>query len=151
MVYSVRVSDPRCNFSAAHFLFQHDKCSRIHGHNYFINTEISGKLNENFFVVDFFIIKSKLIEIASELDHAILLPAKSHNIKITKRNAQLLVDFNGKHYEFPEIDVRLLPIEATTAELLAKYVHDKLKENFKDYKLKVELGESEGSVAIYSE
>ena len=34
MPYGVYVDDPKARFSAAHFLFEHDKCSRIHGHNY---------------------------------------------------------------------------------------------------------------------
>ena len=42
MVYSVRVADPRNKFSASHFLFEHDKCSRLHGHNYHVAVELAG-------------------------------------------------------------------------------------------------------------
>ena len=114
MVYSIRVSDPRCKFSASHFLYQHDKCSRLHGHNYTLVVEISGDLDEHFYVIDFYELKTKMIEITNTLDHAVLLPEKSEKIKIEKFEidgyVSVKVDFNGKHYEFPGVDVRLLPI-----------------------------------------
>lgn len=149
MVYKIRVNDPRCKFSAAHFLYQHDKCSRLHGHNYIINVEVTGELNEDFFVIDFFKLKSSLITIANNLDHAILLPENSDNIKITHEGSQIKVDFNSKHYEFPEVDVRILPLKATTAELLAKYIHGIMTDEFQGYKIKVEVGESNSSIAIF--
>ncbi|MHA1777211.1 MAG: 6-pyruvoyl tetrahydropterin synthase family protein [Promethearchaeia archaeon] len=155
MPFTVRISDPRLKFSASHFLYQHDKCSRLHGHNYSVSVELTGELDENFFVIDFYHIKSKLQEIISKLDHAVLLPAKSENIQIielktpTNDSDEIDVRFNGKHYVFPKIDTRLLPISATTAELLAEYVYMQLKKNFENYKLRVEIAESEGSIAIY--
>ena len=91
------------------------------------------------------------MQIVDFLDHAVLLPENSPEMQIVKEDGQIKVDFNNKHYEFPEMDVRLLPIEASTAELLAKYIYDQLKVNFQAYQLRVEVGESEGSVAIYTE
>ena len=153
MGYTVRISDARCKFAAAHFLFQHDKCSRLHGHNYSVNVELKGQLNEKFFVVDFFEVKSKLMEITKRLDHRLLIPKDSDDIRIVQDtpNSQIRVDFNGKHYEFPPEDVCLLPLKATSAELLAEYIHRKMKLNFPTYQLRVEVGESKGSIAIYQD
>ena len=153
MGFSVRISDARCKFAAAHFLYQHDKCSRLHGHNYIVNAELKGKLNEKFFVVDFFDVKSKLMEITNHLDHHLLIPKDSEDIHIIQEtpNSQIRVNFNGKHYEFPPEDVCLLPLKATTAELLAEYIHRKMKLSFPTYRLKVEVGESKGSIAIYQD
>ena len=50
----------------------------------------------------------------------------------------------------PKIDVFLMPIKATTAELLAKYIYDCLNKEFSSFHYKVEVGESSGSIAIYS-
>ncbi|MBD3350601.1 MAG: 6-pyruvoyl tetrahydropterin synthase family protein [Candidatus Lokiarchaeota archaeon] len=153
MTYKIRVSDPRCKFSAAHFLYQHDKCSRLHGHNYLVNVDIEGELNEQFYIVDFYEVKQLLMGITNELDHRMLLPSANENIKITEdaTKKQIFVDFNKKHYEFPKQDVCLLPIPATTAEILAKYVYDKLKKRFSSYIITVYVGEAEGSVASYTE
>jgi len=151
MPFSVKISSHRCKFSASHFLFNHEKCSRLHGHNYDVQFEIIGDLDEHFFVVDFFEVKKRVSEIVDNLDHAVLIAQESKFIKISKEKGQIKVDFNQKHYEFPEVDVRLLPLPATTAEMLAKYLYDKLKPQFPQYKMKVEVGESEGSIASYTE
>ena len=153
MAFTVRISDPRCKFAAAHFLYQHDKCSRLHGHNYIVNIELTGELNDKSFVVDFFVVKSKLIAITNRLDHHLLIPAESREIQINQETpeSQIHVEFNGKHYEFPPEDVILLPLVATTAELLAQYIYREMYPEFPQFKLKVEVGESEGSIAIYEE
>ena len=124
MAFTVRISDPRCKFAAAHFLYQHDKCSRLHGHNYIVNVELTGELNDKSFVVDFFEVKSTLIAITNRLDHHLLIPVESREIQINQETpeSQISVDFNGKHYEFPPEDVILLPLVATTAELLAQFI-----------------------------
>ena len=151
MPHSVRIADPRCKFSSSHFLTEHAKCSRLHGHNYLLMVEVTGPLNDQFFVVDFFILKQKLLALADELDHAIILPTESPKIKIEEKGTQVHVSVGGKDYEFPQMDVRMLPIKATTAELLAKYIYEKLKADYADYSLKVEVAESEGSIAAYWE
>jgi hypothetical protein len=44
-----------------------------------------------------------------------------------------------------------LPLPATTSELLAKYIHGKLKEIYKDKKIKVKIGESRSTNAIFED
>ena len=153
MGFSVKISDARSKFSAAHFLYQHDKCSRLHGHNYLVQVEVSGNLNDKFFVVDFFELKASLMKIVNRMDHHLLIPTKSNKMRLEQNPEQnsFQVDFNGKYYIFPVEDVCLLPIEATTAELLAYYIYTEMKKDFNNYKISVEVGESEGSVARYSE
>jgi 6-pyruvoyltetrahydropterin/6-carboxytetrahydropterin synthase len=151
MGFSVKLSDPRCKFSSSHFLTEHNKCSRLHGHNYLLTLEVEGDLNEQFFVVDFFILKQLLMQMAEELDHAVILPTHSENIKIEEAGSQVKVEVGHKHYEFPKEDVRLLPLKATTAELLAEFIFKRLKPQYEKYKLTVEVAESDGATAIYRE
>ncbi|MHA1339722.1 MAG: 6-pyruvoyl trahydropterin synthase family protein [Promethearchaeota archaeon] len=153
MPYSVKIKSYKAKFSAAHFLYQHNKCSRIHGHNYEVVVEIIGDLDFNHFVVDFFELKNELENITKKLDHFLLIPENSNKMKIKKNaiNKEVLINFNGKNYVFPLEDVVFLPIEATTAECLAKYIYDLLFNRFKEYKVKVGVGESEGSFAFYWE
>ena len=151
MGFSVRLSDPRCKFSSSHFLTYHKKCSRLHGHNYLLTIEVAGDLNEQFFVVDFFVLKQLLMQIAEELDHAVILPTQSEKIKVEEAGPQIKVTLGEKHYEFPKEDVRLLPLKATTAELLAEYIFKRIKPQYEKYKITVEVAESDGATAIYSE
>ncbi len=151
MPYTVRIDDPKTRFSASHFLADHDKCSRIHGHNYDVSVEVSGNLNEKYFVVDFFELKMLVKKITDQLDHRLLLPENSKEIHFKEEGSQIKVDIGEKHYEFPRSDVVLLPIEATTAELISKFIHDKIKKEYIGYNVVVEVAESESSIAKYTE
>ncbi len=151
--HAVRIEDPKSGFSASHFLYDHRKCSRIHGHNYDVALEISGPLNDKHFVVDFYDLKQELKQITSVLDHKILLPTDSEHIAISEKGTQVSIQMGEKHYEFPNSDVVLLPIEATSAELLAKYLYDRLKPGYPspEYSIIVEVAESYRSVAKYGD
>ncbi|MEJ2248983.1 MAG: 6-carboxytetrahydropterin synthase [Candidatus Lokiarchaeota archaeon] len=149
MDYKIIVNETKVKFSACHFLKEHPKCSRLHGHNYYVSVEISDSLDENYFVVDFMELKKTLKEIVEPLDHYILIPTKSDAIKITESDDSVEVKTPSKRYVFPRTDVSFLPIPATTSEVLAKYIYDKLSEIYKNKKITVKVGESRGTMASY--
>lgn len=151
MGYKVIVHESKVKFSACHFLKEHFKCSRLHGHNYYVSVELSGELDESFFVVDFMDLTQKLKEIIEPLDHYILIPTKADEIKIKKQDDSVEVMMPSKRYVFPLSDVCFLPLPATTSELLAKYIHDKLKSIYENKKIIVKVGESKSSLASYEE
>ncbi|MHA1150866.1 MAG: 6-pyruvoyl trahydropterin synthase family protein [Promethearchaeota archaeon] len=151
MSYKVIVNESKVKFSASHFLKEHFKCARLHGHNYYVAVEVSDNLDENYFVVDFMELGTKLKEIIEPLDHYILIPSKAEGIKIKEDGDSVEVLVGAKRYVFPREDVCFLPLPATTSELLAKYIHGKLKEFYKDKKLLVKVGESKSSMATYKE
>lgn len=59
-------------FSAAHSIPGHEKCGRLHGHNFRVEVEIEGEVKENGMVMDFYDLKKHLREVLSEFDHRIL-------------------------------------------------------------------------------
>lgn len=65
----IGVSD---KFSAAHSIPGHQKCGRLHGHNFKVEVEIEGEIKENGMVMDFYDLKKELKNILEELDHRIL-------------------------------------------------------------------------------
>ncbi|SRR6056297_3774419 len=149
--YHVRIEDAKSRFSASHFLVDHNKCSRIHGHNYNVSVELTGPLNKDYFVVDFFDLKQRLRKITEKMDHHVLIPGKSNDIEIEEKSGQILVNMKQKHYEFPKSDVIILPLKATTAELISKYIYDFIKEEFPDFPIIVEVSESKASIAKYGD
>ncbi|MBN1215778.1 MAG: 6-pyruvoyl tetrahydropterin synthase family protein [Candidatus Lokiarchaeota archaeon] len=151
MGYKIIVNDAKAKFSACHFLKEHPKCSRLHGHNYYVSVEISDNLDENYFVVDFMELKEKLKEIIEPLDHYILIPTESKKIEVIEKSDSIEVINSLKKYIFPKQDVCLLPLPATTSEILAKFIYDKLKIIYKTKKIIVKVGESKGSIASYEE
>ncbi len=59
-------------FSAAHSIPGHERCGRLHGHNFRVEVEIEGDIWENGMVMDFYDLKKHLKEVLSEFDHRIL-------------------------------------------------------------------------------
>jgi len=151
MGFKVIINESKVKFSACHFLKEHFKCSRLHGHNFYVSVEISDSLDKNYFVVDFMELNEKLKLIVEPMDHYILIPTESKDIKIKEEEDLVEIVTPTKKYVFPRSDVSYLPIQATTSELLAKYIHDKLKEIYKEKKLVVKVGESKSSMASYEE
>ncbi|MFW9819625.1 MAG: 6-pyruvoyl tetrahydropterin synthase family protein [Candidatus Thorarchaeota archaeon] len=151
MGFKVRIESADIKFSASHFLKAPLQCTRLHGHNYYVSVEISDKLDTNNFVVDFTDIKEKLISIVKPMDHYVLIPRESDELKIREEKDSVEIITASKRYVFPRDDIFFLPLPATTSELLAKYIHNKLKEIYKNKKIRVSIGESRSSTAIFEE
>jgi 6-pyruvoyltetrahydropterin/6-carboxytetrahydropterin synthase len=152
MKHKVVIESNIIKFSACHFLKEPRKCSRLHGHNYYVSVEISSKLDPNFFVVDFIELKKELKAIVKPLDHFILIPEKSTDLEIQISDDIVNISTkSGKRYMFPLAEVKFLPLSATTSELLAKYIHDQIKLKYKDKQVKVKIEESKSTFAIYED
>ncbi|MEX2682373.1 MAG: 6-pyruvoyl tetrahydropterin synthase family protein [Candidatus Sigynarchaeota archaeon] len=136
-------------FSSAHFIVGHDKCGRIHGHNFHVAVEISGPLDEHYFVLDFMDVKEAIKAEVDKLDHHVLVPRDSKELALEESKDSITFSFSGKKYVVPRDDACLLPLPAVTSELLAKYFHDALSQKFKGYKVKVRIGETSSSFAEY--
>ncbi len=135
--------DAHVGFSASHIIPKHDKCGRLHGHNYAINARIEGEETSQGLVFDFLTLKKELRIIADELDHRTLI-AKGGNT-FEKQGEEIEVLVGDKRYVFPQEDVILLDIDHSTTEELAKYVLERLIEytNFPDNIKAIEIGVDE--------
>jgi 6-pyruvoyltetrahydropterin/6-carboxytetrahydropterin synthase len=151
MGFKVIVNSADIKFSVSHFLKAPLQCTRLHGHNYYVSVEISDKLDTNNFVVDFTDLKEKLISIVKPMDHYVLIPTKSDELKIREEKDSVEIIASSKRYVFPREDVFFLPLPATTSELLAKFIHGKLKEIYKDKKIRVKIGESRSTTAVFED
>lgn len=152
MGFKVILNNTEAKFSACHFLKEPLKCSRIHGHNYYVSIEVESDLNENHFVVDFIELQRIVEEIIKPLDHYVLIPELSSSLKVSILDESIEVFTEGnKKYVFPKCDVRILPLEATTSEMLAKYIHSKLKDVLPNKKITVKIEESKNNTAVYSD
>lgn len=147
-MHSVRVKDQRMHFSASHFLRSEDEFENLHGHNYTLEIKLTGSLNEDGMVYDFREAKSKALGICKTMDHKVLLPGESDTIKVMKSDEFIEVFVGEKRYVFPDEDCLIIPTKATTAELLAQYIHEHL-DYPKDFLVKVCVSESEGKTGCY--
>jgi len=148
----LKISGDKLTFASAHMLTRHDKCARLHGHNYDIEVEVEGKIDENNMLIDFGIFKKAVGKIVKKFDHRILIPDFNKDLNITTTDKQVIVDTcEGRYYRFPREDVILLPLEATTVELLAKYFHSLIKEQYPQFKITITMAETPTSVVTYTE
>jgi len=58
-------------FDSAHFLPNHPKCGKVHGHTYKVEVEVEGELKDGM-VIDFEDLKSLLKEIVAKFDHGLI-------------------------------------------------------------------------------
>jgi 6-pyruvoyltetrahydropterin/6-carboxytetrahydropterin synthase len=154
--YSVRVSKDYLVFCAGHFIsYEGNKCERLHGHNYRAAVEVEGDLDDNHYVFDFIALKNHTKAITDELDHHMLLPTRSRFIAVEEGLQNVHVRYQDREWQFPRADCILLPIENTTAELLARYIGQRLLDDLRRHHqftprvLRVEVEESFGQSATY--
>ena len=154
--YTVRVAKDYLAFCAGHFIsYAGHQCERLHGHNYRAAVEIEGPLDENFYIFDFIALKNSTKAITDELDHYMLLPTKNAVIHVEERPTEIHVRYKDRQWLFPRGDCVLLPIENTTAELIARYIGQRLITDLRDRHqftpgvLRVEVEEGPGQLAIF--
>ncbi len=142
-------------FSAAHFIPEHGKCSRLHGHDYGVRIRIYGE-QRNGIVYDFVELKHKVRAICDMLDHHVLIPTDNDAVSVTIDGDTVQVSHNNKNYTFPREDVVFINIQVPSAELLAVYIGRKVVEelsfpnNVKGVEVCVDEGPGQGACEYYS-
>jgi 6-pyruvoyltetrahydropterin/6-carboxytetrahydropterin synthase len=131
--FKVRVTKDHLVFCCGHFIsYEGHQCERLHGHNYRSAIEIEGPLTADWYVFDFIALKARAKEITDELDHHMLLATRNPVIKLEESAADVRVRYKDREWLFPRGDCILLPIENTTAELIARYLAGRLVESLRD-------------------
>jgi 6-pyruvoyltetrahydropterin/6-carboxytetrahydropterin synthase len=154
--FRVRVTKDYLLFCSGHFIsYEGDRCERLHGHNYRASVELEGPLDVNQYVFDFIALKRLTRSLTDQLDHRMMLPTRNPVITLEERPGSVRVRYKEREWVFPRDDCVLLPIENTTAELLARYLGERLRlelrqqYNFVPHVMCVEVEESVGQFATY--
>ena len=114
-------------FSSAHMIPRHQFCGGIHGHSYHVDVVVEGERSGRFrFVVDFKEVKGIVRHICSKLDHKVLIPLKSDEIKFKNLEDPVEFSIGPKEYKLPLEDCCLLPLDSTSAEDLAEFFAEEL-------------------------
>jgi 6-pyruvoyltetrahydropterin/6-carboxytetrahydropterin synthase len=152
--FKVRVTKDHLVFCSGHFIsYEGDRCERLHGHNYRATVEIEGELDENHYVFDFIALKHRTKAITDELDHRMLLATRNPLITLEEGPRSIRVHYRDREWVFPRDDCVLLPIENTTAELIARWIMQRLladlqkQHNYTPEVLRVEVEENVGQSA----
>jgi 6-pyruvoyltetrahydropterin/6-carboxytetrahydropterin synthase len=122
----VTVERIRLKFAAAHMATLGDELEPLHGHNYLVRCRVDGDLSEDRWVIDFSALKRAVREVCDALDHHFLLQERSPLLQVERDAEGWSIRFRDRAYRFPAADVVALPIENTTAELLAEYIAEQV-------------------------
>lgn len=118
----VTVEGVRLRFAAAHMATLGDELEPLHGHNYEVRCRVEGDLTDDRWVIDFSVLKRLAREACERLDHRFLLQERSTRLQVAQEGAEWVVAYGERRYRFPASDVCVLPIENTTAELIAEWI-----------------------------
>lgn len=122
----VTVERVRLKFAASHMATLGDELEPLHGHNYFVRCRVDGDLTDDRWVIDFSALKRYAREVCDQLDHHFLLQRDSPLLDIEEHDTSWSIRFEAREYTLPKTDVVALPIENTTAELLAEYIAERV-------------------------
>ncbi|MBM4415433.1 MAG: 6-pyruvoyl tetrahydrobiopterin synthase [Chloroflexi bacterium] len=152
----VSVQGVRLRFAAAHMATLGDDLEPLHGHNYELRCRVDGSLTADRWVIDFSALKRIAREACDELDHRFLLQARSPLLDIAHDEGRWRLRFGDRGYVFPDADVVALPIENSTAELLAQWLWERVAEGLAGgghdtiARLAVEVEEMPGQAGGYA-
>lgn len=127
MRLKVKGWDTGLRFSAAHFIPSHDRCSRLHGHDYAIDITVEGS-EDGGFIIDFDLLKQKASEVLYSMDHRVLVPLGQEIVKHTEDGKNIHIEYNGKTFSLAKEDVFFVPCSITSSEQMVEAVLDRLVE-----------------------
>jgi len=152
----VRVSGDRLRFSASHFITLGDgTCEPLHGHDFRASVQVEGPLDENRYVVDFVVLGRAVRAILDELDHRVILPTGHPSMHVDAGEHEVEVLFADRRWVFPRAECRLLPVENTTAESIARHIGRRLLVRLREecgvepLGIEVAVEESPGYTAVW--
>lgn len=121
--FEITVRGDRLTFAAAHFLvYGGGQCEALHGHNYRVTVTLGGALDANGLLVDFLAVRGAAEELLEPLDHRTLLAGENASLALERETDVVSVRHAGRRMTFPASDVVVLPVENTSAELMAAYL-----------------------------
>ncbi len=121
--FFIKLNGPELSFCSSHFiLLPSGQCEALHGHDFRVEAEISGSIDDKGLVVDFLEVHQALQAVVAELDHCVLLPESSPAITVKREENTFSVECQDRKWLLPAADCLVLPVVNTTTELIAGYI-----------------------------
>lgn len=137
-------------------IFENGGREPLHGHNYRVQVRGEVPALAGDMVFDFLDIKPIVREVCDSLDHKLLIPKDNKHLKIyTDKKNYVIETPDESQFSIPQTDVLLLPILNTSAERIAVYICDEIRQKvnqkfgFAFNSLEVEVEETPGQSAVY--
>jgi 6-pyruvoyltetrahydropterin/6-carboxytetrahydropterin synthase len=123
----VRLDKADFQFCAAHFCVFPDEREPLHGHNYRVYVELRGPTDELGYVAEFGWVKRHIRELVATLDHRVIVAEQTPGLAVKLADGQVNLQWRQDRWSFPEADVVCLPMRNSTAECLAGYLWEQVR------------------------
>ncbi len=153
---SIEIEKSYLHFSAAHFtIFSATNRERLHGHNWRIAVEITGKIDDNGLLFDYAIYKKILKDLCQQYDEYTLIAADSPHLQIETDENFHYIKHNEITQPLLKTDTILLPVKNVTIECLAQYFLNLMTEdeerlrslNITGFEMRVSSGPNQWGIA----
>ncbi len=133
MSWKIVVEHGNLSFSAAHFITLAGNYEPLHGHNYALHADLTGEdLLEDSYLLDFGVAKSILRTLIAPLNHRFLLPLHNPFMDVRQEGAEWEIRLrDGTRYIMPDSSVAALDVDNATAERLAEYFAQRLRDELR--------------------
>jgi 6-pyruvoyl-tetrahydropterin synthase len=124
---SIKIHKISSHFSASHTVLTENLVEGIHGHNYYVEVELYGKLDKENMLFNFCSLDEILKNLISEWDHYTLLPRHNNNIQLTEKGANIEISYGDRFYSLPRQEVKILDCKNITTEILGNLLAQKIQ------------------------
>ena len=121
-----RVEPFELGFNSAHFITYGNVCENLHGHNFHTQVTAFGEDTGDGYVLDFVALTRLTQQITSKLSDKVILPAVSPVVHLSDEDGLIKIESFGKRFWLEKESCVILDIANATAEMLAKYICERL-------------------------
>ena len=104
-----------------------DLVESLHGHNYYLEIELFGKLNSNGMIFNYLSLDKSIKAIILEWDHYTLLPRLNKQIKYEEKGDNIEIRYGDRFYSIPTNEIRFLECQSVTTEVLNELFLQRIK------------------------
>jgi len=108
-------------------LITQDLVESLHGHNYYLEIELFGKLNSNGMIFNYLSLDKSIKAIILEWDHYTLLPRLNKQIKYEEKGDNIEIRYGDRFYSIPTNEIRFLECQSVTTEVLNELFLQRIK------------------------
>ena len=124
---TVAIDKLSAHFSASHALISDHYEEGLHGHNYLVEIEIEGNVDNEGLIIDFIFLEKLLSQALSNWDHFVLLPMNNEKMKISEKKNNIEFEYGNRFYSIPKTEIKFLNCTNVTTEVLAKLLGEKMR------------------------
>ena len=128
---SVAIDRISVHFSASHALITSQYEEGFHGHNYLVEIEIEGNMDNDDVIIDFILLEKLISKSILDWDHFVLIPSNNKHVKIHEKEDNLEMEYKNRFYSIPKAEIKLLNCTNVTAEALTHLLGEKLERSLK--------------------